>query len=121
MTPVFLGFTAVMFQVEVFRFVMPCNVTVGYEHFGVPCCLHLQGEVMAQNFYLFTCSMVIIRSIDVTNVKFGFKLNLKHTYKICMTCTIHIKYLILGWPFVVCNVCKYRSLCTGLVTVFYSR
>jgi hypothetical protein len=33
-----------MFQVEVFWVVTPCSVVVGYQRFGVPCCLHLQGE-----------------------------------------------------------------------------
>jgi hypothetical protein len=38
-------FTAAKIQVEVFWIVMPCRVAVGYQHFGRPCCLHLQGEV----------------------------------------------------------------------------
>jgi len=29
---------------------MPCNVVVGYQGFGGPCCLHLQGE--AEDFDL---------------------------------------------------------------------
>jgi hypothetical protein len=37
-------FTAVNIQVEVFRVVKPCSVVVGYQRFGGPCCLHLQGE-----------------------------------------------------------------------------
>jgi len=36
---------AVMFQVEVFWAVTPCSIVVGYQRFGGPCCLHLQGEV----------------------------------------------------------------------------
>jgi hypothetical protein len=36
----------VMFQVEVFWIVVtPCGVVVGYQCFGGPCFLHLQGEV----------------------------------------------------------------------------
>jgi hypothetical protein len=38
-------FTAVEIQVEVFRVVTPCNVAIGYQRFGGPCCLHLQCEV----------------------------------------------------------------------------
>jgi hypothetical protein len=33
------------FQVEVFWGVTQCSVVVGYQRFGAPCCLHLQGEV----------------------------------------------------------------------------
>jgi hypothetical protein len=32
-------------KVEVLCFVMPCSVTVGYQRFRGPCCLHLQGEL----------------------------------------------------------------------------
>jgi hypothetical protein len=38
-------FTAMKIQVMVFWVVMLCTVTVGYQHFRGPCCLHLQGEV----------------------------------------------------------------------------
>jgi hypothetical protein len=38
-------FTAVIFQVEVFSVVMPCNVTVAYQRFRGPCCLRFQDEV----------------------------------------------------------------------------
>jgi hypothetical protein len=38
------AFTAVMFQVEVFWIMTPCNVVVGYQRFGGPWCLHLQSE-----------------------------------------------------------------------------
>jgi hypothetical protein len=34
---------AVKIQVEVFWVVMPCSVVAGYQRFGGPCCLHLQG------------------------------------------------------------------------------
>jgi hypothetical protein len=37
--------TAVEVRVEVFCVVMPCIVEVGYQCFGGPCCLHLQGEI----------------------------------------------------------------------------
>jgi hypothetical protein len=33
-----------MFEVEVFWFVTPCTVAVGYQRFGGPCCLHLYSE-----------------------------------------------------------------------------
>jgi hypothetical protein len=33
------------FQAEVFWVVTPKSVVVGYQHFGGPCCLHLQCEV----------------------------------------------------------------------------
>jgi len=36
-------FTAVRIQVETFWGVMPCIVSLGYQRFGGPCCLHLQG------------------------------------------------------------------------------
>jgi hypothetical protein len=39
----FWVFTVVKIQVEVFWDVMPCSVVVGYQHFGGPYCLHLQG------------------------------------------------------------------------------
>jgi len=34
----------VKIQVEVIWVVTPCSDMVGYERFGGPCCLHLQGE-----------------------------------------------------------------------------
>jgi len=37
-------FMMVKIQVEVLWIVMPCNVAIGYQRFGVPCCLHLQGD-----------------------------------------------------------------------------
>jgi len=37
----FEAFTAVMFQVEVFWVVTPCNVVVGYQRFRGPCCFCL--------------------------------------------------------------------------------
>jgi hypothetical protein len=40
----FEAFTAVMFLVEVFWVVTPCSVVVGYQRFGGPSCLHLQGN-----------------------------------------------------------------------------
>jgi hypothetical protein len=40
----FQVFTAVKIHVEVFWVVTPCSVVVGYERFGRPCCLCLQGE-----------------------------------------------------------------------------
>jgi hypothetical protein len=52
----FEGFTAVMFQFEVFRLVTPCSVVVGYQRFRDPCCLHLQVEV----FWVVTpCNVVV--------------------------------------------------------------
>jgi hypothetical protein len=33
-----------VFQVDVFWVVTPSSVVVGYQRFGGPCCLHLQGE-----------------------------------------------------------------------------
>jgi len=30
---------------NVFWAVTQCNISVGYQHFGAPCCLHLQGEM----------------------------------------------------------------------------
>jgi len=38
-------------QVEVFWIVKPCNVVVGYQRFGGPCCLHLQVVT--------TCNVVV--------------------------------------------------------------
>jgi hypothetical protein len=35
---------ALKIEVEVFRIVTPCSVAVGYDHFGGPCCLHVQNE-----------------------------------------------------------------------------
>jgi len=32
-------------KAEIFWAVKPCSVMVGYQRFGGPCCLHLQGEV----------------------------------------------------------------------------
>jgi hypothetical protein len=34
-------------QVDFFWVVTPCSVVVGYQRFGGPCCLHLQGEVIS--------------------------------------------------------------------------
>jgi len=39
------SFTAMKIEVVVFRVLAPCNDVVGYQCFGGPCCLHLQGEV----------------------------------------------------------------------------
>jgi hypothetical protein len=39
-------------QVEVVWVVASCSITVGYQRFGGPCCLHLQGEVHRQSFYI---------------------------------------------------------------------
>jgi len=39
-------FMVVKIQVKVFWVVMLCSVVVGYQHFGGPCCLHLQGETL---------------------------------------------------------------------------
>jgi hypothetical protein len=38
-------FTTIEIQVQFFWVVTPCSVVVGYQRFGGPCCLHLQGEV----------------------------------------------------------------------------
>jgi hypothetical protein len=40
-------FTAVKIEVEFFWLVTLCNVVLGYQRFGGPCCLHLQGEEVA--------------------------------------------------------------------------
>jgi hypothetical protein len=42
----FEAFTAVKIQVDVFWVVTSCGVVVGYQRFGGPCCLHLQGDVI---------------------------------------------------------------------------
>jgi hypothetical protein len=34
-----------MFQIEVLWIVTPCIFVVGYQRFGGPCCLHLQGKI----------------------------------------------------------------------------
>jgi hypothetical protein len=39
-------FTRSVIQVEFFRVVTPCSVVVGYQYFGTPFCLHLQGEAI---------------------------------------------------------------------------
>jgi len=39
-------FIAVKIQVEALWVVIPCSVAVGYQHFGGPCCLRFQGEVI---------------------------------------------------------------------------
>jgi hypothetical protein len=36
-------FTAMKIQVAVFWVMTPCSDVVGYQRFGEPCCLHLQG------------------------------------------------------------------------------
>jgi hypothetical protein len=38
--------TAMKIQVTVFWVTTPCSVVVGYQRFGGPCCLHLQGDVI---------------------------------------------------------------------------
>jgi hypothetical protein len=45
----FEALTAVMFHVEVFWVVTLCIVVIGYQRFGGPCCLHLQGVVSYRN------------------------------------------------------------------------
>jgi hypothetical protein len=37
--------TAVKIHVGVFWVMTPCSYVVGYQRFGGPCCLHVQGEV----------------------------------------------------------------------------
>jgi hypothetical protein len=37
-------FTAMKVQVKEICVVMPCSDVGGYQRFGGPCCLHLQGE-----------------------------------------------------------------------------
>jgi len=37
------------FQAEVFWVVTPCSVVVGYQRFGGPRCLHLQGVAIQRN------------------------------------------------------------------------
>jgi len=39
------AFTTVIFQVVAFRVMTPCSDVEGYQRFGGPCCLYLQGEV----------------------------------------------------------------------------
>jgi hypothetical protein len=39
------AFMALVFQIEVFWFVTPCSVVVGYQRFRGPYCHHLQDEV----------------------------------------------------------------------------
>jgi hypothetical protein len=39
-------FTAVKIKVDIFRVVTLCSFVVGYQCFGGPCCLHLQGKLM---------------------------------------------------------------------------
>jgi hypothetical protein len=41
-------FTATNIQVVVFWVLTPFSDVVGYQRFGRPCCLHLQGEVKMQ-------------------------------------------------------------------------
>jgi len=41
----FEDFAAVKIQIQFFWVVTPCSVEVGYQYFGEPCYLHLQGEV----------------------------------------------------------------------------
>jgi len=40
----FIALSSAEFK-SVFWVLMPCVVSVGYQHFGGPCCLQLQGEV----------------------------------------------------------------------------
>jgi hypothetical protein len=41
--------TAVKIQVEVFWFVMPCIVVIGYQRFRSPCYVHLHLDQLAEN------------------------------------------------------------------------
>jgi hypothetical protein len=41
----FRVFTAMKIPYVVFLFATPCSIVIGYERFGGPCCLHLQGEI----------------------------------------------------------------------------
>jgi len=43
-------YTAVKIQVEALWVVTPCSVVVGYQRFGRPCCLYLQGEIWDSRF-----------------------------------------------------------------------
>jgi hypothetical protein len=40
----FKAFMVMMFQVEIFWVVTPCNVVVGYQCFRGPYCFYIQGE-----------------------------------------------------------------------------
>jgi len=44
-------FTAVKIQDEFFYIVTPCSVVVGYQNFGGPCCLSLQGYGHLKRWY----------------------------------------------------------------------
>jgi hypothetical protein len=42
-----LSFTSIMFQVEVFWVVTPCNVVLSYQRFRDSCCFHLHLKIEA--------------------------------------------------------------------------
>jgi hypothetical protein len=42
-------FREIRIQIEFFWVLTPCNVVLGYQRFGEPCCLHLQDEDLDLN------------------------------------------------------------------------
>jgi len=63
----FEAFTAVMFQVEVFWVVTPCNVVVGYQRFGGSCCLDMKNVLYQKSIYEMNvlCSNLLAFRINV--------------------------------------------------------
>jgi hypothetical protein len=54
-----------MFQVEVFWDVTPYSVVVGYQRFGGPCCIHLQGEVEISGCYTIKKEGALLKSSEI--------------------------------------------------------
>jgi hypothetical protein len=67
-------FAAVLYQVEVFWVVTPCNVVVGYHHFGGPCCLHLQVEVF---WVVPSCSIVVGTNVSEVSAVSIFRVKIQ--------------------------------------------
>jgi hypothetical protein len=54
-------------QIALVWIVMPCNVVVGYQPLGVPCCLHLQSEVS----WILKWSYIYGRGVRENRITFG--------------------------------------------------
>jgi len=61
----FLVFAAVKFQVELFWVVTPFSFVVGYQRFGSPCCLYLQGEVTTTTLHHVTTQKASTWTYDI--------------------------------------------------------
>jgi hypothetical protein len=57
-------------QVVVFWLMTQCSVVVGYQRFGGPCCLHLQGECVTFRILVLIATVAINLKAKKKIIKF---------------------------------------------------